>query len=1253
MSNINFNRIVYSPEVQVYILPGGKDSEPIDISNDIIEGTITRRTEAVSTASFLVQSRKDKDNNTTLSQLLRPMDRIVIYLKKTKPILIFSGYLDLVPVFQAMPEPFIIEASCTLKRLEFTYWDPGLPKVYETLQKYGFVPQLGEGGISFFSPAALTNQTPSANGPQPTTGEFPQDTGFAAMLHFLLVDVGGWNKDNVWIEPIPEAWMKRAALLFQVNNDWEERYGLAQEWLKTFLTSGGSSGEDSGGSGSSETSGGSASSAKLNNRSKIVSIIDNKIKKYKQGDTDIKGEDFVKYGEYYNIDPRFLAAVACAETHYGTTGQGRDPNDPPDAKGKRGYNNMYGLGSEGRPFPSRSASIEASAKEIRQPQPNNYYLNGDPNQTIDGWIVNWTNNDRAHRDRVANFWKEMQSSGDPVNVSKPYSIIGQGIGTNGGSISPEDSGSNTENNPSSNTGGSNTSLSVYIEAGHSEPRQPGYQNQPGSDFVYARGDGKPVNEVDANTAVVKEIERVYKTLPQPVRDKINIEFAYSSRPKGWAGDVYISIHHDPSSYSDNKVGFAFPTKESRQGSQSADPGVAGPNKYSNGGTGFVLPESGEGGRNVVSEDSGLLYNSAQLGNIFASVNPSISGISATGPRDGSRKGMRNYYGFYYTNSSAAMIVELPADGDENPKKPQYNVTKIANAFIRTLIEYQAKIKGAGKQKAIKSGTEGSGSGSSGVRPGDDTPASKLIALCAKAAIAKENGANLTYEMGGVRGKNLSDCIKDEDEMDCSGFIYNGMKEIGISESGNTTTLYINSEKIADKSSFKAGHLFILGGATGHNDQGHVVLVMNEDGKCVHCSSSGDGPNFTNASNYVNDSAYELCEHEKIGTTTDPPTGFSSDGEGGSGSGSTANTFLQAKTVAFNVAFNFPGSLLESVLLTGDRALENDVKLFESVGEICKASMRTFASLPSGDFMAWYPDYFNLTGRNPWLRVSPTEIKSCTISLSDRQLVTHVYVLGNPFGFNEADAGRINVEWYEKLLGSGVVTIERPFILDSFLRPFEDDNITKTDLDTLEDASKLTADQIATAKKRPREILEGQGAAYKFLERYGARPYLEKIPTIRHPVFEFFYAYHTFIQKWAEQFITRVELTFMPELFPGMIVELELNSPVKDYPKNSVTFYVKEVTHSFSYQNGFYTEALLMAPGTTNKGNDWAMTLVYPPDVAENKPKRLRITTKPKAKPKTKTKPPSRTGGNRTGTRPGNNPGQGENSIDPITTQDGN
>jgi len=121
---------------------------------------------------------------------------------------------------------------------------------------------------------------------------------------------------------------------------------------------------------------------------------------------------------------------------------------------------------------------------------------------------------------------------------------------------------------------------------------------------------------------------------------------------------------------------------------------------------------------------------------------------------------------------------------------------------------------------------------------------------------------------------------------------------------------------------------------------------------------------------------------------------------------------------------------------------------------------------------------------------------------------------------------------------------------------------------------------------------------------------------------------------------------MPELFPGMIIELEMNSPVKGYPKTSVTFYVKEVTHSFSYQNGFYTEALLMAPGTTNRGNDWAMTLVTPPDLDQDKRyQRYRI--------KKKQKNPPRTGGKNTTRKPGGNAsGQGSTAFDPTNPNDG-
>lgn len=1256
--SINFNRIVYSPEVQVYILPGNSDT-PIDISNDIIEGTITRRTEALSTASFLVQSRRNKENALTLGQLLRPMDRIVVYLKKTKPILIFSGYLDLVPVFQAMPEPFMIEASCTLKRLEFTYWDPNLPSVVEALTKYGFVPEISEGGVSFFSPSAFTEATPTASGPQPAAGSTPQDTGFAAMLNFLLVDVGGWNIDNVWIEPIPEAWMQRAALLFEVNNDWQDRFNLAQDWLKSFLNEGGTS---SGGGGSGTVSGGSDSSAKLNNRDKIVSIIDKSIEKTTQSDsagTDVTGEMFVKYGEHYNIDPRFLAALAAAETAYGTTGQGRDPATTD------GYFNITGWGSSGKKFSSREASIEQTCIEIRQKHPNNYYLNGDPNQTIDGFIVHWTHNSQSHKNDIITFWEEMAEGEDKVDPSKPYSIVGQGIGTQ--DTSGGGGGSDTTNpnadNPSSSTGGANTSLSVYIEAGHSGERQPGYQNQKGDGPTYKKN-GNSIVERDANIEMVKEFERQYDALPQQVKDKLSIKFAYDSRPRGWSGDIYISIHHDSSTYNNSQIGFATPTRDSRQGDLSIDgKGLPGPNHYADGGTDFALPSSGEGGRDNVSDDDGLIYNSGQLANMFGNFNPSISGVSITGPKDGTRKGMRNYYGFYYTNSSAAMILELPSNGT----RLQYNPVKVGQALMRTVLEYQAKIKGAGKQKAIKAGTEGSGGGGSST--GDDSPASKVIAAIRLAADHNDTEGNwdLGYSMGiggpaNIPSRNPEATIEEvmaktkaESRcFDCSSFIGAAMRSAGLiskSENQTTRTLEDNSTIIADKTAYKPGHLFVSNTGSGG---GHVCIVVSADGKVAECTRPGGsenygenrGPQYSTVQRFIESDRYKLCEHNKIGTTSNPPSGGSS--SGGAGAGSGVDPFLTAKKVAFNVAFNFPGSLLDSVLLTGDRALENDVKLLESVGEICKASMRTFASLPNGDFMAWYPDYFNLSGRNPWLRVSTTEIKSCTISLSDRQLVTHVYVLGNPFGFNQADAGRINLEWYEKLMGSGVVTIERPFILDSFLRPFEDEDLTVDDLSNFEGASSLSPEQIKKSKKRPRQVLEGQGAAYKFLERYGARPYIEKIPTIRHPIFEFFYAYHTFIQKWAEQYITRVELTFMPELFPGMIVELDVNPQAEGYPKTSVTFYVKEVTHSFSYQNGFYTEALLMAPGTTNRGNDWAMVLVNPPDRSENTNELRRRRIKVQMPPKVK----SGNGKTKPGTKRRTDERTGDATIPPIDTDDG-
>lgn len=1202
-----YQRIVYSPEVQVYILPGDSNT-PIDISDDIISGSITRRTEALSTASFVVQSRRKQDNSLVLGSVLRPMDRIVVYLKKTKPILIFSGYLDLVPIFQAVPEPFTIEASCTLKRLEFTYWDPQLPNVVETLAQYGFTPTSNGngGGLNWFLPPVAAARESGKTSPTEVGNGMAQDTGFGAMLHFLLTDVGGWDPKTIWIEPIPTAWMQRAALLANIKNDWDENYGTVSTFLKNFLTSGGSAGDAGGGGDAS--GGGSVLGA-----DSIKEAIAASIKKYNNGDdvpTDLTPDVFIgaatKYGK--GMDPRFLAAIAAMETNYGAEGQGRSP-------GKGGYYNCFGLGNTGVKFSSRAESVYAAAKQICDPSLD-FYLNDHPNQTAKEWIVSWTDNDQAHLNRVVNAWKEMSTPDHPVDSNKSYSLEGQGLKrTTDFSATSGGAGATDPSRPGSSSPSSTpeNKTSVRLEAGHTAPRQPGYRN--------ASNEGEQV----LNKAIIKEIVNLHKA--SAYKDKIDLNVSEGSTATGVNTDIYLSIHHD-SNYATTRGKVGIPCPDSKKGEDAivqtkngADAGKPGPNKY--GESGWVTPES-VGGRASIHDDEGLQRNSKALLAFLMYESRTIYGsndyeyIDVASNYQKSDNRVINYYGFYYSQAKACALIEMPWTDRSNPKRQ-------AKIVWQAIVAYHDKWK----TKNLQAGT---GAGNAG----DNSPASKLIELCGKVADFNErNGGPLKYDSPGARDVTLTEAMEKKSAMDCSGFFYNGMHELGIGSirASDTTQLWEDSEKFPKGTEPVAGQLYIKGGATGTGARGHVLMYVGGN-KCVHCSSSQNGPYFTDLDSYVDNETYELCTHKDIGTTTTPPTNFS----GGSGSGSTPDAFLVAKNVAFNVAFNFPGSMLESLFLTGERALENDVKLLETIAEVCQASLRTFSSLPNGDFIAWYPDYFNLTNRNPWLTISPTEIQSCTISLSDKQLVTHVYVLGNPLGFGQTDTGTIQLELVQKMMGAGVVTIERPWVLDSFLAPFDDETDESTGNEMV---------------KRPLPVLQNQQSAMKFLERYGARPYLEKIPTIRHPIFEFFYAYHTFIQKWAEQFVSQVELTFMPELFPGMIVQLNvrpafLNGDKKGDTNQNITFYCKEVTHNFSYESGFTTSAVLIAPGTISEGgeNDWALTLVRPPNIGDKEAwkKRKKVVKKKKTTanpPKTGNQRPTAGGGTTT-----------DGSLNPLLPTDG-
>lgn len=280
--------------------------------------------------------------------------------------------------------------------------------------------------------------------------------------------------------------------------------------------------------------------------------------------------------------------------------------------------------------------------------------------------------------------------------------------------------------------------------------------------------------------------------------------------------------------------------------------------------------------------------------------------------------------------------------------------------------------------------------------------------------------------------------------------------------------------------------------------------------------------------------------EADGSVSDPNGTSSTDGGGGGEPALSENT---AKATAFATFFELPGLMnsMESQALRGQRSLMNDQPLFPFVEQLCAASLRSFQSMPNGNFFAFYPDYFgSMNWRTPYWEIHDVEIINGQIELNDDSLATHVYAVGDTVSI-----GGFGIEIADKIASGGVVNI-----FNAFMTGFLNQNPTTKD------------------KKDKRPILMNKAQALAFLEKYGARPYYEEAPMVRSPYYEAFLAYQRFLLLWSKQMITSFEFTFMPELFPGGIVA---------FPEHGIQCFIDEVVHECSYTDGFVTRANLSAP----------------------------------------------------------------------------
>jgi hypothetical protein len=236
-------------------------------------------------------------------------------------------------------------------------------------------------------------------------------------------------------------------------------------------------------------------------------------------------------------------------------------------------------------------------------------------------------------------------------------------------------------------------------------------------------------------------------------------------------------------------------------------------------------------------------------------------------------------------------------------------------------------------------------------------------------------------------------------------------------------------------------------------------------------------------------------------------------------------------------------------LGGVRALMNDQPLLPYLKNLFTSTMRSFCSAPNGDLIAWFPDYYGIWGTAAKMVLEPIELQNFTVQWSDDFLVTHQFTTtGAQGGYTQvdlsngtADAAMVNMR---QVYTVGIVTIEIPAVLYALLGVKADDQ-------------------------------SARNFTQWVLKRFGARPNYQQMSSLNGLKAEFFSAMYIFMQNWAYQYNASVPMTFMPELFPGMLIQI----PAFDFQA-----YVTQVTHSGRYggSGGFTTAVNIAAPARLPK-----------------------------------------------------------------------
>jgi hypothetical protein len=196
-------RITYSPKVEAWVKT---DYGIIDLSPYVVRGSISRKIDQISSVEIEIRNPGKKftehgyfdpiTKQNIVGPLLHPMDPIAVQATRLqgRPVQVFAGYLDTTPYLQLFPGTITLSGSCTLKRLQYTYFDPGLPFFNEWLVNHGW-----ESADSY----GIVNPTANNDDPRFKDTNKLKDSGFGSLLFATLNEIGNWPEETIYIEQLP------------------------------------------------------------------------------------------------------------------------------------------------------------------------------------------------------------------------------------------------------------------------------------------------------------------------------------------------------------------------------------------------------------------------------------------------------------------------------------------------------------------------------------------------------------------------------------------------------------------------------------------------------------------------------------------------------------------------------------------------------------------------------------------------------------------------------------------------------------------------------------------------------------------------------------------------------------------------------------------------------------------------------------------------------------------------------------------